>query len=59
MKYIPEFEFTPFEEGESFQSSIITLRRKLTLPLTATALDLSVKWFMENYETARTGIKKA
>ena len=33
MKYIPEFEFTPFE----------------------TALDESVKWFMANYDTARTG----
>ncbi|SCZ97581.1 BZ3500_MvSof-1268-A1-R1_Chr4-3g07266 [Microbotryum saponariae] len=36
MKYIPEFEFTPFEQ----------------------ALDESVKWFMQNYETARTGMNK-
>lgn len=37
MKYIPEFEFTPFE----------------------TALDESVKWFLDNYDSARTGAKKA
>ncbi|KAM0791020.1 hypothetical protein ACM66B_004318 [Microbotryomycetes sp. NB124-2] len=36
MKYMPEFEFTPFEE----------------------ALNESVKWFVENYDTARTGAHK-
>lgn len=37
MKYIPEFEFTPFEQ----------------------ALTESVNWFVENYDSARTGVKKA
>ncbi|GAA5822329.1 hypothetical protein JCM5353_001574 [Sporobolomyces roseus] len=36
MKYLPEFEFTPFE----------------------TALKESVDWFVQNYDSARTGNKK-
>jgi len=35
MKYLPDFKFTPFQEG----------------------VDKSVKWFVENYDTARTGHK--
>ncbi|GAA6012770.1 hypothetical protein JCM10207_005354 [Rhodosporidiobolus poonsookiae] len=36
LKYLPDFQFTPFE----------------------TALQESVDWFVQNYDTARTGVKK-
>jgi len=35
-KYLPEFEFTPFDQ----------------------ALQESVEWFVQNYDSARTGVKK-
>lgn len=64
MKYLPDFQFTPFEEG-ALLFLLSELLRSLTSPFPApllsstTALTESVKWFVENYDTARTGIKKA
>lgn len=67
MKYIPEFEFTPFDQGKQSLLPFLVGDRgvcRVRLGLTrwrwsCAALDESVKWFLENYDTARTGIKKA
>lgn len=56
MKYLPDFKFTPFHEGEP--SSSIFLRRIVVdrdLRTSSTALQESVSWFVQNYDTARTG----
>lgn len=50
LKHLPDFKFTPFEEGELSHHYFGT--RRLTVVL---ALSESVKWFLDNYETARTG----
>lgn len=51
-KYLPDFQFTPFEEGESPPSVQASLSRADWMHA---ALDDSVKWFVNNYDSARTG----
>ena len=51
------FEFTPFDKGEFhflhyFGVPFLTYD---TLLLLYTALDITMKWFLENYQHARIG----
>lgn len=47
------FEFTPFEKG----ASATQLRTRLLMPVVCrAALDETVKWFLANYDNARTGL---
>ena len=50
-----DFQFTPFEQGIYIYRPFFFRLLEITLFL---ALDATVKWFTENYETARTGIGK-
>ena len=54
LNLIGGFQFTPFELGTEYNCCWLCLLANGCF----SALDTTVKWFLENYETARTGMKK-
>jgi GDP-L-fucose synthase len=52
LNLIGGFQFTPFEEGMAMLYWCVVA---IDSPLYCLALDETVKWFIENYETSRTG----
>lgn len=52
MKYIPDFEFTPFDDGKS-NKFVEWIQAHTNLFLNYSAIKESVDWFVENYDTLR------
>lgn len=54
LSLIGDFKFTPFEQG-----NVALHKRGLVILKLMLALDETVKWFLENFDTARTGKNKS
>jgi hypothetical protein len=59
-RLLPDFKFTPFETGKCFLflHPFCCLHANHVWLIYDSALEESVKWFVENYESARTGPKQ-
>lgn len=52
MKYIPDFEFTPFEQGKC-EDQMCKSERIRSVTRMMIAVQESVDWFVANYDTCR------
>lgn len=55
---IGEFQFTPFEQGTFLCLVVVDGMCANVWGCLFVALDTTVKWFVENYDVARTGVNK-